>query len=679
MIGLFFAVCAQAQVVEAKSWWGIDAEVGRQLINEEMDLLDWADALSESTPSNAREALLKMNVCVRVGLDDAACDALRAFAEYIEPRQSQHELEGMYNALWGYYEAYPVALCFVETFAYKVLLSSSFLKYYQEEVSEAERWSDAFLAQWLEDRVASVVAYGLANPPREDNPYWNADPFSPQLRPIFIWRTAQLKHLAKIGKAAALLDSLQADVLELPTDGGRLFAYLNAIRVMRNVDRAYQVDLKWIESCRPARATYQHRIARELMQMEEVDLAEVFYRYALDTSLTKEELWMLAGMRQAAISHKLVGVHFEISLREDLSSCVLALGRKDEAQQWMVEAADLHEAHGLFLNSRFSGRVQAESGARVIESRIIEAEEENLEDPEYWLRRAQYYRGRKEVAPQEEALRKALALTEPAPQLKGKVQINARHRVLTSLVFLLRQEKRADEGRALLLNEMQQAPIDSASSKGSARMFGYDVPNWIDPDEPILWDWLARRVQWEHTEERLLRELLERVPVDTRDPYFVRAEQLAVGDQMDPSRALNLGWILKYLESPERAIPVLQHALGLPVEGEDRQRCALTLLDVYLNLGDWQSAEALFALAEKRLTTREDLQKLGDIAVVAAEAGELDEAFRLWKRLANGSLKVKAINEELSPLGLGARITAYYEEVLERFPSANLSGVYPAE
>lgn len=670
---------AQAQVVEAESWWEIDQEVGRLLIYEEVDLLEWTEAVCATPPTSAQEALIQLNVCVRSGLDDAACEALRSMQTF-QPTGQSYEFSGIYHQLWDAYAAYPVALYLVETFApqiHEVSLNNRLIGYYRDTLPEGVAWSDAFFEQWLADRVASVLAYDQAHPPSEDNPYRTYDLFMARQRPIYFWRRLQLQNLAKMGKAETLLDSLQAAALEEASVGSHLLAYLEALVVMKGVDREYQVELDWIEACRPERVTYQHRIAHQLMQLNEAQLAEIFYRSALETSLTDEEVRMLAGMRQAVIGAQLVRAHFQIRLREDLSECLLKLDRKDEAQEWMVQAADLRETHGLHLNFHFSGQVQGASGARVIEGRIQEAEEENLDDPQYWMSRAQYYRGRKHLVAEEDALRKGFALTQPGPKEKGKGQMNERRQFLSRLVRLLRKEKRSEEGTTLLLTEMEEAPIDSASSEAAARMFAMDVQHWIDPDEPILWDWLARRQVWNHTEERLLREMLERVGEEERVPYFDRAEQLVRGDEIDPSRARTLGWIFKYLKSPERAVAVLEYAFSLLIEAKDRQRCALTLMGAYLDLGDWKSAELHYADAEKRLTTREDIERLGDIAVVAAKAGDPDAAFRIWRRLANGSLKVKSINEELSALGLGDEIADYYEHVLERFPSANLKDVAP--
>ena len=62
---------------EQLDWWTIDSEVGRHLITGEKNLVDWAGELAASEAETSRDAVVKLNVCMRAALDDEACDAVR--------------------------------------------------------------------------------------------------------------------------------------------------------------------------------------------------------------------------------------------------------------------------------------------------------------------------------------------------------------------------------------------------------------------------------------------------------------------------------------------------------------------------------------------------------------------------------------------------------------------------
>jgi hypothetical protein len=256
-------------------------------------------------------------------------------------------------------------------------------------------------------------------------------------------------------------------------------------------------------------------------------------------------------------THRLL---FEVRIREELAKCLLRLGETGRSQQVMVEAADMRKIHLLPANPYLAGTVQQASGERVIEGRIREEEAANKDDPEYWLKRADYYRGRSEAAAEEDALRRGLVLCPPAPQPQGKAPLQMRARILHNLTRLLIRDKRPEVAVGLLLAELKEAPVDAASSESAARLLGFDLPNHIDPNEPILWNWLARRGKWEHAEERLLMRMLEATPPDARRDPFIRAEKLALAGGADASRAATLGWIFNRMGAAECSIPLLKHA-----------------------------------------------------------------------------------------------------------------------
>ncbi len=63
---------------ERLDWWEIDNEVGRRLITGERNLVEWAAELAAAEPQTSRDAVVKLDVCMRAALDDEACAAVCA-------------------------------------------------------------------------------------------------------------------------------------------------------------------------------------------------------------------------------------------------------------------------------------------------------------------------------------------------------------------------------------------------------------------------------------------------------------------------------------------------------------------------------------------------------------------------------------------------------------------------
>ncbi len=664
---------------EQLDWWAIDSEVGRLLIGEEKNLIDWAKELRASPVKTPYDAVLKLNVCMRAGLDDDACAAVRTLWSLSPEAVDNYLLTSSYLRATDDYEAWDVARMIAETFAprlHEITLDNRLFKHFRAKGSE-QRWSDEEFIAWLDARVESVRRYDREREAKADAMLRlpRLDPW--RVRPIDFWRQLRLRHLDEMGLASKELKQLAAAVRESPADVGAMLEYLTALASMRHQrDRVGPGGLDWMaEVCRPARATDLRRIASLLVDLEQCQAAETFFRRAIETKLTDEENADLAMSCQAVLSEETHRLLFQVGVREDLAKCLLKMDKAELSQRIMVEAANMRQKHGLPLNPYLSGSVQGASGAQEIEGRIRAQEKDNQDDPEYWQQRAEYFRGRGEAAKEESALRRGLLLCQPAPQVPGKGSVQMRYVLLRSLVYLLNRENRSDEASALLLWEMDEVPIDSASSQGAAQMLAYDLPKLLNVEEPILWNWLAKRAKWEHPEERLIWRMLESATPESRGPHFTRAENLALQQGADATRAATLGWILNRMGQTTRSTMLLKHAIASSTSEELKQQAAITLFESYLELKDWRAAESIFDLAEKRLTPAEDPKWLGRIALIAAEKGANQDAMRLFRRAANCNLRDRRLVDDLSKLGLKDELRAFYDKVRRQLPTARLHGI----
>ena len=221
---------------------------------------------------------------------------------------------------------------------------------------------------------------------------------------------------------------------------------------------------------------------------------------------------------------------------------------------------------------------------------------------------------------------------------------------------------------ALLRKELKDAPALSESAAEAARRLAFNFDREIRAADTVLWNWIASRPKWEHTEERLLWRLLESAEPDDLDRHFIRAEQLVSGQ--DPSRASTLGWIMNRMHFPKRSIPLLTYAVEKAQDKELKEQTNFTLLESYLDVGDWKHAEELFPEAAKRLTPKELPKWYARVAVAAAKAGAKSDAMRIWRRVANVNLSLIYGLEDMVKAEMADELKNFYREMSRQMPSS---------
>jgi tetratricopeptide (TPR) repeat protein len=460
-------------------------------------------------------------------------------------------------------------------------------------------------------------------------------------------------------------------VRENPDDTEQVLVFLDVLifaRQWRQQDR----DLSWISAAiKPNVATQAQNIASRLKTLEQWDVASAFFRRAIATPLTHEEVRDYGNQFQLVMSPEMLRALFAVTAREGLAQCLIKMQKNDEAQNLMVEAADIRKEHKLPMNAFLAGEVQAASGARVIEGRIKKQEKLSEDDPQYWRKRAEYYRGRREPENEEQALLKALSLTtpQPMPEQRSKGYTDLRSWVLSDYAHFLERMKRVPEAVTLLRKELAEAPAASESSKRAARLLAFDFVKHITVDDDLLWKWLSERTKWEHTEQRVLWRMLEKADRNRVAGYFSRAEMLT--EDKDPSRAYALGWIMNRMEHPKRSIPLLEYAVEAAAEDDLKEQAAMALFESYLDVRDWSRAERIFPDARKRLSVPEETDWYTRIAVAAAASGERAEAMRIWLVAANANPARPLWLRQLAKHGLKDKLNAFYQNLAKQLPESN--------
>jgi tetratricopeptide (TPR) repeat protein len=298
--------------------------------------------------------------------------------------------------------------------------------------------------------------------------------------------------------------------------------------------------------------------------------------------------------------------------KRDLIECDLALGRAAEAQKLTEELSK--ETVGVWGIDQLAGRVQGASGARTIEGEILKEEAASAETPEYWLRRGNYYTGRKENAPAAEAYEKGLALAPRQPEGRpAKVPENVRVTLLRDYTRFLMESSQADAALALIRRELTEAqPTDVTAPAAIRTLADWDqqAKRPVDPAEPLLWKYLEGHPKWDYTERRLLRVMAERTGEDQRDALWKRLTGLA-GRKADPTRAASLGELLGQQGEPERAIPLLRDAAERLENADAREAATVDLYQAYSKINRLAEAEKLLPPVRKRLNSAEEVEWRG--------------------------------------------------------------------
>lgn len=640
ILGILAGARAEESAAQSPEWWAAQRDVVALLLDQKTDIVELVAQTTASPPRTGAEAMQKLSILTRAGMNEEATEAVRELHSLC-PGLDNHQIGQIYFAACDDFQAWDVAQHVVETFADNISdvpLHSRLLEHFSDA-----GWSVDDIDVWL------------ARMPAGRDGFW-------------LKQRLWFNHMH--GRAEPLIREWTERIRQNPGDIERVLLFLDALVRARHIGQE-DWNLSWMPATvQPRHATDSRRIASQLQTLGRWEGAASFYRQAIDIPLTDEEVRDLGLRIQVYVTPAKLKAGFAAQTREGLAECLLKMDRPDEAQQWMVEAANIRDENGLGPNALLAGQVQGASGQRVIADRIEEQEEQRQDDPEYWRQRAAYYRGRNEPDREEDALRQGLARTapQPLPERPTKGNADVRSWLLRDYVHFLKRMKRVPEAMALLRDELEHAPADAMSAERAANLLAFDFPEHITADDGVLWLWLAHRPRWEHTETRLLWRLLEKAPSDQRDAYFDHAEELA--RQADPTRAYALGWIMNRMGQPQRSIALLEYALQETTDEKLREQTAFTLFESYLDTGHWQQAERLFPEAGKRLTPTERPKWHARIAFVAARAGAKADAMRLWKVAANVNPSDLTSLTSMAEAGLREELMAYYRDLAVKLPTS---------
>lgn len=648
---------AQEPQAAAPEWWQVERDVVAMQMRQKGSIEALVAQVTGSEPASVSEDLFKLSVLMRADMEQEAAACVKRLKKRY-PELGQEQISAIYYSACDNYGAWGTAQALVEAYAGNITELALDNRLVAHML--ASGWSAQRVDKWMADLAPASPVKSAKRPD-----LWFA---GRRASPSDFWFWARLKFDLDHGMGEARLAEMAAAARARPDDTQRVMAFVQALKEAKGKG-LLAVDLAWLPGAvKPKLATEARELAEGLGRLEQWGLALGYGEKAATTPLTTEETGWMSEMISVRMPEETLQAAFTADAAEFVSQCHLHLDRKAEAQQWMVRADDIRKKHSLGRNALFAGQVQAFSGQQVVEGRIQKAEEKSKDDPEYWLERAEYYHGRKEPAQEEAALKQALELVQPKPGRAADWSNSRRQVVSRYVAFMIRVDRRA-EAIAMLRAEVEKSP-DAAAAGWAVNTLVFQFEKEIAPEDPALWAWLAKRPQWDYTEERLVWRLLENAGPARLEKCLVRAEGLAAG--ADPSRSSKLGWVMDRMGYAKRAIPLLQLAVEKTSDKEQKEAATFTLLEAYLDSGEWKRAEEIFPKAAVRLSPGEVPDWYSRIALAAAKANAKADAMRLWAEVANLSPGALRHLDQLAEAGLKEELIAFYKAMQKRLPTSQI-------
>jgi tetratricopeptide (TPR) repeat protein len=658
------------------SWQAIDWAVAEQLsVN---DLREVIKSLPREAPiGNTVELMRQLNIFVRAGHRHRAAKVIERLPKG-DDESYENNLSSIADFLIGRLELDLTRRLF-ERFPYIMPHGGSSLIYHwakNGDLTEIDRW----LAARMEDTYSYRPPASRPSRRRLSGALWAEGSYDR-------WLFIRLGFRTEKGTEGELLDSLADEVRSHPADLTRSMRYLKAAEVSdaarsRNYRPgvetvANKVDIGWMgDICKPALAFDCYLLGKELAVRSPRAAIALFER-ALSLPFTDQDKKL---MDETIVSHWAFhdpSMNWEKSWR-DWTRLELARSYKanDQASKAQPIIEELTAAYPDGLPNidliKFAGQVQAASGARVVENRVVKAEVKNTNSVEYWRKRAEYYTGRNEKAEAIEAYERALALAPfVITVVDGKEYYGPRLDILSSYVWFLGGPASSPEAKQMLWDEFKKAPLSSSYAKAVvgrmiSRDGGYDT--FFGADQSLVWDFLSAQREWGDTERGLLGWMWFRFNSAEREALWDRAEKLARG--ASPTRAQALSRALMSREAYLRAIPVLKDAINRLTTEWEKRSATSDLYRAYINTNNWKAAEEMWPSFHGKTGMPASPEALGEIAVAAARAQAPDEAMRFWRAKTNLDLGNFNYLSNLAQLGLKERLRNFYLQLAKDDPES---------
>ena len=370
-------------------------------------------------------------------------------------------------------------------------------------------WDNEQIMDWMSARFQSALTMEA----QEDERYFLGTaaylrllwPMSSTARNWQFWHS---QYLSKSPRRDDILLRIMEEARQAPDDMKKLAIFLAYYE--NYYPRLEPKNADWLFATAERRSPIEAWVIAKTVKniVQENATKETFLKRALSKPLTTNEIATFrkivlsrssAHIWEESLSDELLQVMFRVEALDELNKIYLQSNLGDAAQRVMLEARELRKKHQLRAGSFVAGQTQLMSGFRVVENEIKEREKLDEAKPEYWLERAEYYRGRNEPKEREDAYRRVLAFCDVAELRRDNPIYHSYARAYQELFSLLKGGERNPE--AIELFQAQRAA---------------DLLEVYFSDE----EWLYREIRDEMTEDlRHAYNWLKTTPKDESRDY----------------------------------------------------------------------------------------------------------------------------------------------------------------
>ena len=504
------------------------------------------------------------------------------------------------------------------------------------------------------------------------------------------WYTVDLDRRLRLDNAQPVLDALAEKVRNDPADAQALGEYLGTVahaqRYTANSHPGrYNNETNWLgDLLKPQGAVAAYHTGEKLMSVNP-RLAIKYFLRSLAAPMTAQET---AAFEEKYKIHSSIGRadqrNWEKQLRywtkEKLASAYQTTGQSVLAQPLIEElAATKGDDIWRKENNLLAGEVQSGSGARAIESKIVQDEATRSQTEKYWRERIEYYIGRKEGASVVDSFGNALKRISLEFKPSFISWFSSRFNYdLDGIDNFDAQKERLGE---ILLEEFHSVKPDSEFAFESVRAAD---PQHLNIDSFMQELFVRRRdvfvplISERRGYERrdLIRYILDpegRV-AEHREYYLDQLERIVADEPAEQLR--EMAEVFRYLREYRRSIPLLQKYLSkLAAKKENeigRKGAVLDLFNSYNNAGQWQNAEKL--MNENQPIFLEGLGgHLRFLALTAARADAADDAFRLWLKSVNFTGHSLTALHDINNTSTKPLLIQYYRKMKQEDPNSEIA------
>lgn len=459
----------------------------------------------------------------------------------------------------------------------------------------------------------------------------------------------QLADLKKsTGSINELAEEIKSKIKENPADLSLVDRYLYVVSDITYSSIGlnsvkYKQDISWLADVVAPASAYAAFAVGSLLKKDYPPLAEKLFVKSLSLPYTEQDGKQLVYRGNRFVPLLPAAKNPEKQLRFRTKQELIDIYRKTNQPQLAqpiaeelaaTETSDIETTYPHYL----AGAVQAASGQRVVETKVLQVADGRQDSPEYWLNRISYYAGRRETDLVRQTFSQAL---DKFPYVPNDLTSSfPRRRILYELRFF-GSENSEKEIEGILRGEFAEARAETDANYLYELLWLINenfenLMNEFFVNADLLPQVLDARANWREDEKFVLVNVMrgENWNAEKRGNVWNRLSALAQKDVKN--RAFALAEAMSSQGEYKKSVPLLEKSLKIApkkMEGDwyfERELVERALFDAYIGSGDWKSAEKMF-VGGFRFWGNE----LGKIAVSAAKSGNINDAVRLWKTNAN--------------------------------------------